>query len=142
MLHRHLRAAVLIMGLAACGCGSGPITAARLEADVAPTFANLVRIQVDWLALPPMTAAEFQVTATCRRLVAGDAVGSGEWSCTIRWRTPDRRIQQDLYELFVMTDGCYTATAGVELGGPMLKTPDGREVRNLLYAFDGCFDTT
>jgi hypothetical protein len=35
------------------------------------------------------------------------------------------------------------ATAsGESLGGPMLKSEDGRAVRNLLYAFEGCFDTT
>jgi hypothetical protein len=42
-------------------------------------------------------------------------------------------------------DGCYTATAdGAEahVGGPTLKTLRGATVRNLLYAFDGCFDTT
>jgi hypothetical protein len=32
--------------------------------------------------------------------------------------------------------------AGESLGGPILKTKDGKNVRNLLYAFDGCFDTT
>jgi hypothetical protein len=30
---------------------------------------------------------------------------------------------------------------GESLGGPVLKASDGRPVRNLLYAFDGCFDT-
>ena len=43
----------------------------------------------------------------------------------------------------VNTDGCYSATvSGESLGGPTLRTPDGRSVRNLLYAFEGCFDTT
>jgi hypothetical protein len=37
----------------------------------------------------------------------------------------------------------YTATTSAEsIGGPVLKAEDGREVRNLLYAFEGCFDTT
>ena len=39
------------------------------------------------------------------------------------------------------------ATATIEgseagLGGPTVTTQDGKTVRNLLYAFDGCFDTT
>jgi hypothetical protein len=38
---------------------------------------------------------------------------------------------------------CYTATVvGENLGGPTLKASDGRIVRNLMYAFEGCFDTT
>jgi len=48
---------------------------------------------------------------------------------------------RDNYELFVTTDGCYTATAAVEsVGGPTLRAEDGAEVRNLLYAYEGCFD--
>jgi hypothetical protein len=50
---------------------------------------------------------------------------------------------RDSYELFVTTDGCYSATASSDgIGPPTLKTDSGREVRNLLYAFEGCFDTT
>jgi hypothetical protein len=51
---------------------------------------------------------------------------------------------RDAYDLFVGTDGCYTATVDVtegHLGGPTVKSSDGRDVRNLLYAFEGCFDT-
>lgn len=59
------------------------------------------------------------------------------------WRSPDRQTLRDTYDLLVATDGCYTATVtGESLGGPVLKTSDGRDVRNLLYTFDGCFDTT
>jgi hypothetical protein len=59
------------------------------------------------------------------------------------WQGPNRRRIRDTYEVFITTEGCYTATASTEsVGGPTLKAEDGREVRNLLYAFDGCFDTT
>jgi hypothetical protein len=59
------------------------------------------------------------------------------------WRSPQRQTLSDTYDLFVATDGCYTATvSGDSLGGPTLKTSDGRDVRNLLYTFEGCFDTT
>jgi len=45
------------------------------------------------------------------------------------------------YDLFVTTEGCYTASVVSEnVGGPILRTPDGREVRNLLSAFEGCFN--
>jgi hypothetical protein len=49
----------------------------------------------------------------------------------------------DTYDVSVSTDGCYTATVdGEQLGGPAIKASDGSDVRNLLYAFEGCFDTT
>ena len=132
-------AAALTIG----GCGSTPITAVRIERAIAPTFANLVHVQMSWLELPPLTAADLAVQASCRRLPAGDASGSGEWTCTLAWKGPNRRIVRDSYELFVTSDGCYTATAaGEAIGGPTLKAESGRDVRNLLYAFEGCFDTT
>jgi hypothetical protein len=133
---------VLAAALALSGCGSSPITSARIEGAMTRTFANLVQVQVSWLGLPPMAAADFDVTASCRKL-SGGTVGSGEWLCTLVWKGPERQTLRDAYDLFVATDGCYTAmVAGESLGGPTLKAKDGREVRNLLYAFDGCFDTT
>jgi hypothetical protein len=123
------------------GCGSSPITPARIEAAIAPTFANLVHIQMGWLGLPPMPVSDFGVKASCRRLLTGSAAGSGEWTCLLSWQGPDRKALRDNYELFVTADGCYTATAAVEsVGGPTLRAEDGSVVRNLLYAFEGCFD--
>jgi len=47
----------------------------------------------------------------------------------------------DTYDLSVSTDGCYTATIeGEELGGATINASDGSDLRNLLYAFEGCFD--
>jgi hypothetical protein len=124
-------------------CASSSITADRIERAIAPTFAHLVHVQMTWLELPPLAAADFAVRATCRRLPAGNSAGSGEWTCTLTWKGLNRRIVRDSYELFVTADGCYTATAsGEAIGGPTLKTESGRDVRNLLYAFEGCFDTT
>jgi len=127
----------------ATGCGSSPITAARIEAAIERTFANLVHVQVSWLGLQPMAASEFPVTASCRKLTAGTSEGAGDWVCTLAWQGPDRQAVRDTFDLFVTTDGCYMATAaGDNLGGPILKALNGTEVRNLLYAFEGCFDTT
>jgi hypothetical protein len=138
-----MRALVIATSFAVLGCGSSPITSARIEGAVAPTFANLVQIQVSWLGLPPMGARDFGVKASCRRLMAGSSAGAGEWACLLIWQGPDRRTLRDTFDLFVTTDGCYTATIeGEALGGPTLKAADGTEVRNLLYAFEGCFDTT
>src|SRR5262245_11123405 len=128
-------AAVLVYG-----CGSTPITPARIEVALAATFGNLVHVQMSWLGLPPMATPEFAVKASCRRLLTGKNAGSGEWSCALVWRGPDRRMVRDTYELFVTPDGCYTATASAEnVGGPTLKAEDGSQVRNLLYVFEGCF---
>jgi hypothetical protein len=144
MMIRGCRGALAAFtALMSFGCGSSPITPARIERAIAATFANLVHVQVSWLGLPPMTAAEFAVRATCRKLTPGSNAGAGEWACTVLWRGPDRQPLRDTFDLFVMTDGCYTATvAGENLGGPTLRASDGRQVRNLLYTFDGCFDTT
>jgi hypothetical protein len=131
-----------LSAVALTGCGSSPITSAKIEASIAPTFANLVHLQVSWLGLPPMAASDFAVQASCRKLTGSNA-GSGEWACTLVWKGPERQGLRDTYDLFVATDGCYMATVASEsLGGPMLKTLDGKDVRNLLYAFEGCFDTT
>jgi hypothetical protein len=126
-----------------CGCSSiSPITPQRVERAIASTFSNLVQTQVSWMALPAMTAADVGAAATCRRLTA-QGPGAGEWVCTLIWMGPNGQSLRDVYDLFVMTDGCYMASiAGENFGGPTLKTNDGKDVRNLLYAFDGCFDTT
>jgi hypothetical protein len=132
-----------ILSIAALGCGSSPITASRMEGGFATTFANLVHVQVSWLGLPSMAASDFAVKASCRRLTTGNSAGSGEWLCTVVWRGPEKQFLRDAYDLFVMPDGCYMAqVSGESLGGPLLKASNGSDVRNLLYAFDGCFDTT
>jgi hypothetical protein len=138
-----IRGALAAMtSVAVFGCGPSPITTTRIEAALEVTFANLVELQVSRMGLPPLTAPDFAVTAICRKQLGGVGTGSGEWTCTLVWQGPDRRTLRDTYDLFVTTDGCYTATvAGESLGGPTLKAPDGREVRNLLYTFEGCFDT-
>jgi hypothetical protein len=133
-------AGVLAAGAAACS--ATPITPARIEAAIAPTFANLVNVQVSWMGLPPMPPADFAVIASCRKPGSAGNAGSGDWICTLVWQGPDRQTLHDTFDLFVATDGCFTASAeGETLGGPTLKATDGREVRNLLYTFEGCFDT-
>jgi len=144
MIIRRVRGALAAAAAAASfGCGSSPITQARIENAIAPTFANLVHAQVLWLGLPRMAPSDFAVRASCRKLMAGGTAGAGEWACTLLWLGPDRQPLRDTFDLFVTTDGCYTATvSGENLGGPTLRSTAGTQVRNLLYAFDGCFDTT
>src|SRR5262245_15888980 len=117
-IRRFVRAALESLVLAALsGCYASPITSARIEASIAPTFANLVQAQVSSLGLPAMAASEFRVLANCRNL-AGNQAGSGEWTCTLVWQGPERQTLRDAFDLFVATDGCYMATAaGESLGG-------------------------
>jgi len=131
-----------VMTIGAAACGVSPITPARIEAAIAPTFANLVHVQVSMMGLPPLAAGNVAASATCRKPGAASASGSGERICILAWQGPDGQPVRDTFDLFVATDGCYTATAEAEtLGGPTLKAADGKPVRNLLYTFEGCFDT-
>jgi len=132
----------MLAAVAVSGCGRNPINADRIERAIEPTFANLVEVQLSWLKLPARRASDFDVTASCRRLAGGSDTGSGEWVCRLRWLGPDRQPLKDTFDLVVTTDGCYTASAeGDQLGGLTLRASDGREVRNLLHTFEGCFDT-
>jgi hypothetical protein len=125
------------------GCGTSSITSTRIERALETTFANLVEVQVSRMGLRPMTAPDFAVTAICRRQSDKHDTGSGEWSCALVWQGPDRKTLRDTYDLVVATDGCFSATiTGENLGGPTLKTQDGRQVKNYLYAFESCFDPT
>ena len=138
-----LRAALLATtAVAMFGCGPSPITSVRIEGAIETTFANLVLLQLSSLGLPRMAVSDFGVMASCRKL-AGSASGAGDWVCNLAWQGPDRQTLRDTYDLFIATDGCYSATVeGNNLGGPTLKATDGRDVKNLLFTFEGCFDTT
>jgi hypothetical protein len=132
-----------VMALVLSGCGASGITSTRIERALETTFANLVELQASRMGLRPVSAPDFAVTAICHRPADHHGAGAGEWSCTLVWQGPDRRTLRDTYDLVVATDGCFSATvAGENLGGPVLKTPDGRQVKNHLYAFEGCFDPT
>ncbi len=127
-------------------CRSGGVTARKLENALAPTFANLIHVQRNVLALPIIEASALRATATCKRIGPGpDATGGGDWKCTVDWSPPGYRgILHDTYDLSVTMDGCYTATSDASeghLGGPTLLRPGSAvPVTNMLYAFDGCFD--
>jgi hypothetical protein len=134
---------VAAAGLALSACGSGAITADRLERALAPTFANLVHAQLTRMGLNAVPVSDLRVAASCYRVGGGDA-GAGEWACMVVWAGPRGGTLRDGYEVTVGANGCYTATlssAEAQLGGPTVTAADGRQVRNLLYAFDGCFDT-
>jgi len=133
---------LVLAALVAVGCGRSPITANQIETAIETTFANRLDLQVARLELKPLPAPDFAITAICQK-PTGRNTGGGDWVCTLAWQGPDRQALGDTYDLFVNTDGCYSATvAGETLGGPTLKGTDGATVKNLLYTFEGCFDVT
>jgi hypothetical protein len=138
-----LGAAGIVAVAAVLACAPSPITATRIEQAMATTFRNLVIVQVSRLGLPHMAAEDFIVKANCRRVPAERIDGAGDWVCAVDWRAAGRQAQRDIYDLFVATDGCYTASIeGDNFGGPTLVRPEKDPIRNLLYMFEGCFDTT
>jgi hypothetical protein len=88
--------------------------------------------------------SDISVKGNCHRATGVDP-GAGEWICTLVWSGPNGTPLRDTYDLSVGTDGCYAAAVDPtesQLGGPALTGADGKTERNLLYKFDGCFDTT
>jgi hypothetical protein len=133
---------VTVMATALARCGSSPITADRIEHAIKPTFANLVHVQISRLGLSPVAVSDLQVSASCYR-PGGRKSGAGDWICMLIWSGPNGPSLHDRYDVSVTTDGCYTASVDAsesQLGGPTIRTQDGRAIRNVLYAFDGCFD--
>lgn len=131
-----------VMATTLTRCGSSPITADRIEHAIGPTFANLVHVQISRLGLSAVAVSDLQVSASCYRPGARKS-GAGDWICMLIWSGPNGASLHDRYDVSVTTDGCYTASVDAsesQLGGPTLRTQDGRAIRNVLYAFDGCFD--
>jgi hypothetical protein len=126
---------------------AGGVTGRRIEDAVAPTFANLIRLQRSILGMPTVDVAALRASADCHKVGAPrDTRGAGDWTCTLLWLTPGQRAPaHDTYDVTVTADGCYAATADgseAHIGGPTLPTRDGKTTTNLLYTFEGCFDTT
>src|SRR5262245_22471626 len=131
---------VVALAITTGNCGLSPVTSARIETSVANTFANLVHAQLSRIGLGPVTPSDIRVKATCHRPGGGDR-GAGEWVCTLVWSGPNGTVLQDTFDVTAGPDGCYTASVDPtesQLGGPTIKTVDGRTERNLLYRFDGC----
>lgn len=137
-------AAIALAVLAARGGDSGGITGERLERSFAKTFANLVALQVAKVGGLPIDAEALRASAQCAKSGAAtkEPRGAGDWVCDLAWYGPARRAAlHDRYEVQVIPDGCFTASADGEeahVGGPTLVTRDGTKRRNLVYAFEGC----
>ena len=126
-------------------CGSQGVTSANLSASLGPTFRNMYVLQQRLKGNPsPYTTAD-NAFAHCTRdgKSTTDSTGAGSgWTCLVHWPAPDGHTETLAYEVSVKPDGCYTAQGPSGLVGQQtLRTPDGRDVTNPLYEFDGCFST-
>jgi hypothetical protein len=134
-------AAATISVLALSGCGGPDVTQSRVEDGVGPAFANLYAHQQTLLG--HHAAGRPQASATCQRNSKGTSnQGAGDdWVCQLLLQLSGPTSLYT-YELDVKANGCYVADGPPALvGGRTLTTPDGRNVTNPLFAFDGCFDT-
>jgi hypothetical protein len=137
---RVLAAAAMCASIA---CGGSGVTESRVERAVGRTFANLVPLQLARLDLTPTGGAALRVTASCFR-PAGGSTGAGAWVCTLIWAGDNGVRLRDTYDVAIAPNGCYTASVDPiegQVGGSITRTQRGQDVRNLLYTFEGCFDT-
>ncbi len=128
--------------LATSGCGAKPITAARLDAAVGPTFARLYVLQQQDkgpLGSPRTTDG----IARCARSTAtGPQQGAGDdWTCTVNFPYPDGHIEPIAYDVSVQGTGCYSASGPATIvGSQTMSDASGHTVTNPLFAFDGCMN--
>ncbi|GAA4216412.1 hypothetical protein [Actinocatenispora rupis] len=123
------------------GCGTPTITAARLSADLGPTYRNMYVFQQQLLGHGRVPTSADTAWSRCTRggsSTSDSGAGDG-WSCLVHWPAPDGHTETLAYEVSVAPDGCYTAQGpSGYVGQQTLTTPDGRRVTNPLYEFDGC----
>jgi hypothetical protein len=122
-------------------CGGSPITAARLNAAIGPTFTHLYAEQQRLIGNPVDPGV--YTTSSCER-TGGVVTGAGDdWVCAvIVYRRTGLPISANL-EVRVRTNGCYEADSPLAaVGPPQLTAPDGSSNANPLTEFDGCFDTS
>jgi hypothetical protein len=147
--HHVLRrscAAALVLGAAASlsACGSSDVTRPRLEASLAPTFANLfVLQQTDILGHPGVTAASVAAQATCDKggPEVADRGPGADWICQITYNDETHTAQQGKFEVQAKSNSCYTAAGPSKLIGLVTITDThGNDVPNPVFEFDGCFN--
>jgi hypothetical protein len=139
--HRRKAIAAGLATTILAGCASDPVTAARLQGDVGPTFRNMYVLQQHLLGdegLP--TRADVSLAACTKGAPGSPQRGPGDdWVCVVHWPAPSGLIDSLAYDVRVQPGGCYTAQgpAGA-VGQQTLHAADGTEKPNPLYEFDGC----
>ena len=133
-----LVALVLVVGTLASG-GTPDATRARVEADLATTFANQWRLQQRILGKP--APAGFTATVECHHTPKGSPDrGPGTWFCPIEGHLPGTKKPLD-FTYIALVDGtsCYSALDS-DLPPLITSKATGKQVANPLVAFDSCFN--
>jgi hypothetical protein len=144
-LRRGARAAAVALVAAGVvtACGTTDVTKSRVEAAVAPTFANLYVQQAAILGHRGVTVASTNAGADCDRggpKVADQGPGA-DWICIVHFTDETGARQDGKYELQIKSNSCYTAAGPSKLIGLATITDTrGVDVTNPVFEFDGCFD--
>jgi hypothetical protein len=144
ILPRAAGVAALIGAVTALtAAGTPDVTRARLEASLAPTFANLYVQQAGILGVSGLTVENIDASAVCDRggpNVADTGSGS-DWICMITFHDVNRALQVGKFEVQVRADSTYVAGGPSRLIGLLTITDKtGRDVPNPVFEFDGAFD--
>lgn len=136
---RRVLVAVALCAIAAgtAGCGNATdFTSAKMDGDVARTYANYLRRQQAAEGLAP--AAAPAVRARCGRggRLSGSSGAGKDWQCIITAQ-PRGGPTRAHYDVVARATACYTATSP-DFGAQTIRTATGRRVDNPLYQFDGC----
>jgi hypothetical protein len=137
---------VLVALLAIAGnWGPAGVTAAKLKANITPTFNNLTLFQQRELGRTVPPGAQLNVVPTCSRRASTQA-GPGDWVCTLTVYIPQPGavpFQQTpvTYDVTVQSNGCYKAESPPSfVGQQTMRDADGRQVVNPLFVFYGCLN--
>jgi hypothetical protein len=134
---------ILASTLTLSACGSPDVTRPRLEASLAPTFANLYVEQAAILGHPGVTAPSIAAKASCDKggPKVADVGPGADWICMVSFRDNTHAEQQGKFELQARSNACYTAGGPSKLIGLATITDiAGKDVPNPVFEFDGCFD--
>jgi len=138
--HRRHLTALTLCGLAAAagpGCASATdFTSAKLDHDIARTYANYLRLQQTTEGHVPPDAPK--VSARCGRSgrLAGSTGAGKDWRCVISNQV-NGRITDTRYDVVARPTACYTATSP-DFDAQLIRTATGNKTANPLYQFDGC----
>lgn len=141
-----LSAVALVAALATVASGSrSPVTRARLERALPPTFARLYLQQARLLGRRGLTVASLDAKASCDKGGPDkpDLGPGSDWICMMSWNDPNVPLPDGAakFELNVHANGCYTAGGPSKYVGTLqIADARGRQVDNPVFEFDGCFD--
>jgi hypothetical protein len=123
-------------------CGSPDVTAAKVEASLAPTFDNVYTQRAQLLGLPGVTPSSTGAHGKCYRTSTKKLSGPGaDWICKLTYTGADHKKLTGKFELQVKSNSCYVAGAPTSQVGPVTITAkNGQVVTNPAFEFDGCFD--